>query len=227
MRLARIRSIRLTAVAILLCTVWLARPTAAAAQGGALGALVDNAHNAVGVGLWYSQATIHTEAAPDTATAEVRGYTAAMPDRITSRGPSFAISFGDWGLNLGFNEGNAPVNARADVNQTPGIPADDPYVISLRRTSRTVSVLYSPLHWLYVGYGQETGTMQFQQVSVGGVGETRRIGFSHKFYSFGLAMGFDPRTHDFGLVFTLYGKVPAARTNFAGQEFGAGVGFYL
>lgn len=227
MRLARRHSVRLTAAAIMLCSAWLAWPTAAAAQGGTLGALVDNARNAVGVGLWYSQSTIHTEAAPDGATAEVRGYTSAMPDRITSRGPSFGISFGDWGLNLGFNEASADVNARADVNQTPGNPADDPYVISLRRTSSTVTVLYSPLRWLYVGYGKESGTMQFEQVSAAGAGETRRIGFSHSFYSFGLALGFDPRTHDFGLVFTLYGKMPAARSNFAGSEFGAGVGFYL
>ena len=204
-------------------------PSLASAQGGnlGLGALSGGASNAVGFGIWYSQSTLHMDAANDATSSEAAGYIAASPGRLKNRGPSLSISFPNWGLNVGFNDASAPVNGRADVNRTPGNTADDPYVNSIRRTSRTVSILYNPLRWLYVGYGKETGTVEFDQISAAGQAEKHRLGFSGGFYSFGIAVGFDPRQHKFGLILALYSKIPASYTDFSGTELGAGIGFYL
>ncbi len=195
--------------------------------GSGLFSSVGGSKDAVGFGLWYGVSKVTLDAAQPTATNEVKGLSAATPSSFRSAGPSIGISYGSWGLNVGFNEGQANVGALADVNQTPGTTADDVYLISLRRTSRTVSVLVNPLRWLFLGYGKEEGSMEFSQVPAGGgTGVTRKLPFSNDFYSFGLACCFDPRQGGFGPIFSLYAKIPTKRGDFTASEIGAGLGVY-
>ena len=188
---------------------------------------VGGSKTAVGFGLWYGVSRVTLDAAQPTATNEVKGLTDATPSKFNSGGPSLGISYGSWGLNVGFNEGQTHVGALADVNQTPGNPADDVYLISLRRTSRTLGVLVNPLRWLFLGYGKEDGSMEYSEVPAGSpTGVTRKLPFSNSFYSFGVACCFDPRQGGFGPIFTLFAKIPTKRGDFTASEFGAGLGVY-
>jgi len=221
------------ALGLLLALGCVLRPAPVAAQISGFGPGIFSesfgkpGRSAVGFGLWYGESTLRFDAAGAGASNEVRGYTDTLPGSLRSRGPAFGISFGNWGLNIGFNEGQADLGRNADVLQTPGDNTDDNYVISLRRTSRTVTLVVNPLRWLFLGYGQEDGSMEFFQVLPGGTGSTRKLPFSYGFYSVGLAAGFDPRKGDVGPLFTVYAKIPAERGDFSATEFGAGIGLYL
>ena len=203
-------------------------PTHASAQVGNFGPgffTSGSSKSAVGFGLWYGASKIRLDAPQSSTSNEVKGLSDALPPTLTSAGPSLGVSFGSWGINAGYNVGQADVGAYADVNQTPGNTADDVYVITARRVSRTLSVIINPLRWLFLGYGTESGTMEFTETS-GTAGTVRKLPFSNSFYSFGLACCFDPSKGGFGPIFTFYAKLPVGRGDFTGSEYGAGLGIY-
>ena len=187
----------------------------------------DYQKGAVGFGIWYGVGTLTFDAPPETATAEVKGYTAVLPTKASGAGPALGLSFGSWGLTIAFSATQIEVKKKADVLQTPGSPNDDVFVQTARMTSRRVMLLYQPARFFFVGVGQEAGTMEFTQVSAAGEPQTKRIPIENEFYFVGLALGFDPTKGGFAPIVTVFTRLPASRGNFTGTVFGAGVGAFF
>jgi len=182
---------------------------------------------AVGVGIFYGTGEITVSAPPDSATAEVKGYSAVLPRTITGSGPALGLSFGRWGVVFGGDDNTININKPADVSGTPGNLGDDPFVRSARRVNRSISILWQPYRWVYFGLGQDNGTISFEQVSTAGVQETRRFNYASSFYSLGLAFGFDPSKNRVAPIVTVFTKVPTSLTPFSGVTNAVGLGMFF
>ena len=182
---------------------------------------------AVGVGIFYGIGTINLSGPPDNATTEQKGYAAVLPSQISGTGPAIGLSFGLWGLLFGADDNTHAINRSADVNGTPGNPADDVFVHSVRRVNRSITALWQPYRWVYFGLGRDMGSVSFSQNSAAGTKETRRFNYTDDFYSLGLAIGFDPTRHAIAPILTVFTKVPTTQTAFNGVTNGAGFGFYF
>ena len=187
----------------------------------------DYQKDAVGFGIWYGVGTLTFDAPPETATAEVKGYTAVLPTKASGAGPALGLSFGSFGLTVAFSDTQIEVKKKADVQQTPGSAGDDVFVQTARMTSRRLMLLFQPARFFYLGVGQEEGTIEFTQVSAAGETQTKRVAIDNKFYSVGLALGFDPTKAGFAPIVTVFARFPASRGNFSGTVFGAGVGAFF
>ena len=202
----------------------LALPSQAFAQS----ALFTEFKDATGVGIWFGGGTFKIDAAADSATPEVKGYTNIIPASISGIGPGVGVSFSSFGVNIGFSSFEEDLGGvRADVNQTPGNLADDVTVFSMKGTSTTIALLYQPVRWFYAGYGTEKGTIEFSQLSASGVQETRKLSIDYPFYSLGLAVGFDPTKSKIAPILTVFAKFPAKEGAFSGSTMGAGVGLFF
>jgi hypothetical protein len=182
---------------------------------------------AVGVGIFYGIGTINLAGPPDNATTEQKGYSGALPSQIAGTGPAIGLSFGQWGLVFGGDDNTVAINRFADVKGTPGNPADDVFVHSVRRVNRSITALWQPYRWVYFGLGKDMGSVSFSQTSAAGTKETRRFNFSDDFYSLGLAVGFDPTRNKIAPILTVFTKVPTTQTAFNGVTNAVGVGFYF
>lgn len=189
--------------------------------------LPDLSKAVVGVGIWTAVGEINFDAVRDSASNEVKGYTAVLPSRVQGAGFGIGLSFGIWGVNFGFDQGEADIGKFADVNQTPGNAGDDPFVEKVRRTNRALVVLYQPVRWFYAGVGRDTGKMEFKQISAAGAKETKSIGYENDYYSLGLAIGFDPATSVTAPFVTAFTKIPMERGDFSGTVSGIGVGLFF
>jgi hypothetical protein len=182
---------------------------------------------AVGVGIFYGIGTINLSGPPDNATTEQKAYSAVLPSQLTGTGPALGFSFGQWGLLFGGDDNTHVIDRSADVKGTPGNPADDVFVHSVRRVNSSITALWQPYRWVYFGLGKDMGSVSFSQTSATGTKETRRFNFSDDFYSLGLAIGFDPTRNKIAPILTVFTKVPTTQTAFNGVTNGAGFGFYF
>jgi hypothetical protein len=183
---------------------------------------------AVGVGLWYGFGRFTVNGAASNASNEVKGYTDVMPRNLDGGGPAIGFSFKSWGINYGHSEFDVDLKDRkADVKQTPGNTTDDVTVRALHVAVTSITVLYQPVRWFYLGYGKDQGTLEFKQYSALGTPETRRISVDNPFYSVGIAVGFDPTKKQFGPIATIFAKIPAEQKAFSGSTQAVGVGLYM
>lgn len=211
-----------SAILTLVAAGWI--PATAQAQS----ALFSQAEDAVGVGVWYGWGRFSVNAPSDLASDEVKGYTDILPSKMTGVGPALGVSFSSFGLNIGVVSAEEDLEAvRADVNQTPGNSTDDVTVLSMVSHTTSITFLYQPLRFLYLGYGSERGTIEFIQLSAGGMPERKKLPIDNKFYSVGLAIGFDPTQGKVAPILTVFGKIPADQSDFNGSSYGAGIGLFF
>ncbi len=180
----------------------------------------------VGIGIWYGVGSITFDAASSSASDEVQGYTDVLPSSAQGAGGAIGISFGDFGLNFGFDVGELEIDKLADIQQNSDV-SDDVLVIKARRINRSITVLFQPVRFFYLGFGTDIGTMEFVQKAPGEDRETNRIGYESPFYSLGVAIGFDPTESLVAPITTIYVKVPTSQTNFSGTVSGIGVGLFF
>jgi hypothetical protein len=180
---------------------------------------------AVGIGIYYGYGTMDLQAAPASASNEVKGYTDVLPSSIPGTGFAIGLSYGHWGFVVGQDDNTIGINKFADVNQTPGNAADDVYVMSVHRTNTSITVFWQPVRFFYFGLGQDMGSLAFDQINPNGQEVTHRIGYEHNFYT--LALGFDPEKNRVGPVFTIFTKRPTDPGNFDGPVNAVGLGIYF
>ncbi|PCI26684.1 MAG: hypothetical protein COB67_09860 [SAR324 cluster bacterium] len=182
---------------------------------------------AVGWGIWYGQGRGTVDAAPDSASQEIKAYTNVLPAEIEGGGIVLGLSFGTWGISIGQDDtGEISINKTADP-QGNGISSDDVTVLKVRRINRSFALIWQPARFFYFGVGEDTGHIEFQQTTSSGEKETKKIAYSNRFYSYGLAFGFDPKTNDLAPVFTFYVKHPISPGDFSGATTGLGAGLYF
>jgi len=199
-------------------------PTEASAQS----ALFTQTNDAVGLGVWYGWGSFSIDAPADDATDEVKGYTDIFPSSISGNGPAVGVSFSSWGVNIGWvNIDEDLQRTRADINQTPNDLTDDVTVLSVKAKTYSITLLYQPVRWFFAGYGREKGTMEFSQLNAAGAYETRKLPVDNPYYTFGLAVGFDPTRSQTAPIVTVFSKIPSERTDFNGSTYGAGIGLFF
>jgi hypothetical protein len=183
---------------------------------------------AMGVGLWYGFGRFTLNGASRGASNEVKGYTDVMPRNLEGGGAAIGFSFKSWGLNFGHSEFDVDLkNRKADVKQTPADNTDDVTVRALHVDITSITLLYQPLRWFYLGYGKDQGSLEFRQYSASGSPETRRLAIDNPFYSVNIAVGFDPTKNRIGPIATIFWKIPAEQKAFSGSTQAVGIGLYL
>jgi len=182
---------------------------------------------AVGVGIFYGIGTIALNAPPDTASAEVKGYSAVLPATIDGAGMAIGLNFGKWGIVFGSDDNTLEINKLADVLGTPGNTSDDMLVSTARRVNQSLTVMFRPYRWIYFGLGQDENTVSFNVTTPLGAQETHRFTTTSNFYSIGLAVGFDPEKNKVAPILTVYTKVPTERKDFGSSTTSAGFGVYF
>jgi hypothetical protein len=182
---------------------------------------------AVGFGFYYGVGVVNFEAPPSNASNEVKGYTDALPTSVLGTGLSVGISYGRWGLIVGANDDQGKINKYADVNQTPNNSADDVFVLSAHRINSSLTLVFQPVRYLFLGLGQNTGSISFDQINPNGTQTTRRVGYQNDFYSVGLAFGFNPESTNTGPVLAVFTEHPFAPGVFNGTINAVAVGWYF
>ena len=81
--------------------------------------------------------------------------------------------------------------------------------------------------FLYIGYGRDTGQIEFDQRLPNGKREINKVAFEYTFYSIGLAIGFDPTNNLISPIFAVYTKIPQSRNDYGGTVTGIGAGLYF
>lgn len=189
---------------------------------------------AVGLALWKAYGLFKFDAASSDASDEVKGYTDVLPREVDGEGIAFGWSYGSWGINVSADIVSEKINKFADINQTSEDSTDDVYVKRASRDNRSFTVLYQPLRFFALGFGQERGTMEFKQISASGVVETNRISYRRNIMNLGLAFGFDPNDVTVGPVIAAFYKIPSPiilpfpgdSSDFSGTTRGYGFGIY-
>ncbi len=185
----------------------------------------DYMKNAVGVGIWYGFGTMNLDAPPDSASAEVKGYHSVLPSSVPGSGAAIGLSYGSFGIQIGMDDGEMIINKYADIQQN-NVTTDDVYVKKARRRNLSIAFIFQPIRYVYVGYGEDRGNMIFEQRLPSSREETKRIGYNNKFYSVGVAFGFDPTKMAVAPVFTVYTKFHQSRDDFTGVILALGAGVY-
>ncbi len=181
----------------------------------------------VGVGIYYRSGSLGFSGTNGSVTNEVKGYADALPNSMTVTGYVIGVSYGHWGLTVGQDDDAVTVNRNADVNQTPGNAADDVFVKTMRRENSSISLLFQPYRFLFLGLGRDSGTVTFDQVSAAGAAGTRRFNVTSDYYSLGLGLGFNPFNDKLAPVLVAFFKQPLQNTPFAGTYSGFGLGVYF
>ncbi len=183
--------------------------------------------NIVGIGLWYGMGVMAFDTPPDSISNAIKGYNDIMPTSVTGGGPSLGVSYSDFGVNIGWNEGTIKLNSTADIYQTPGNTADDVFVNEAVWNTRSISILYQPLRYVYLGYGRDMGTMEIVHSASSGIGD-KKYSIESDFVSLGFAFGFDPEATDLKIAPIVSGfiKYPLTVKEFYGPTIGFGVGVY-
>ena len=182
---------------------------------------------AVGVGIFWGVGNLSLDAPPENASAEVKGYSEALPSEVEGAGPAVGLSFGTFGVIFGRDDNTIDVDATADVKQTPGVTTDDVFVKSARRVNTSITLSWQPHPVLLMGIGKDQGTVTFDQINPDGTRGHRAIGYDSTFYSLALFAGFDPTTHQIAPIITVFAKIPTARGIFGGTTLGGGLGIYF
>ncbi|MCP4295636.1 MAG: hypothetical protein GY786_08525 [Proteobacteria bacterium] len=186
----------------------------------------DYQKDAVGMGLWYGVGTLSFDAPKDSASNETKGYSDILPSTVEGQGYAIGLSYGSFGMNYGQDRGETTVNKSADIQQNSN-PGDDVYVYKVKRINRSLTILFQPFRYLYIGVGQDTGQIEFKQRSTLGINETKKIAYENNFYSWGLAFGFDPTKNTVAPIITIYSKIPQSRSSYYGVVSGMGLGVYF
>ena len=211
------------AALVLALAVWAGAPSPASAQQYAF----RNPGRVVGMGLWYGWSWINIEAPPETADPATKGFLEILPSTIEGQGGSFGLSYGTWGINVGYTFFDAHIDKKADIQQD-GDPANDVTVLAMQGRNLAVNLLFQPVYPLMLGYGQDRGTLAFQIVDPTGVGSTKKLRYENDFYVVGAAWGFRPDRPGTQFMFILYAKLPANMGDEVGSSaYGFGLGVYL
>lgn len=112
-------------------------------------------------GLYIGEFKMNIDAPPDTATDEIKGYTAVLPETIEGRIGVVQFGFSRFSLNISFIDSEFDINKSADIRQTPGNSADDVFVLSAIRKGVQLSLSYTPLSFITLGVGQDQSDMIF------------------------------------------------------------------
>jgi hypothetical protein len=182
---------------------------------------------AVGIGVFYAMGALTVDGAPANATPEIKGYTEILPTVIDGAGPGIGLSFADWGVVFGVDDNTLDINRSADVNGTPANPLDDVFVYSARRVNTSVTMVWQPYRWWYVGLGRDSGSVAFDQLNASGTRAIHKISYENDFYTVGLGIGFDPRRSKVAPVLTVFTKHPMSPGAFTGVTNAVGLGIYF
>lgn len=181
---------------------------------------------AVGVGVWYGAGYFKVDSPGDSVSEKVQGYTEVIPESVSGGGFAVSFSYGSFGLSFAEDNASVDINKYVDI-QGNSDQSDDPYVFSAKRVNRSVTVLFHPSRFVYVGYGFDTGFVKFDQRETDGSRKTESITYRNSFYSLSFAGGFDPTKSALAPIFTIYTKIPVAIGDFSGTTYGAGIGVYF
>lgn len=143
-------------------------------------------NDAQGIVLQYNKVTLNFSGALNTATDDVKGYTAILPNDIEGTVNTFGIVINGFVFSRSDEEADFSIGKLADVNQTPGVSSDDVYVDAAKLKSQLITVTFVPVNTgfflLRLGAGKRKGEIQFHQTSSGGVKEVNTVSFSNTFF---------------------------------------------
>ncbi len=180
--------------------------------------------NSLGFGLWLSTMNFKIPAAPDSAPADVKGYTEVLPSAMWGVGVGGGLNFNNFGLDIGLQRADASIRKSADIQQNDD-PSDDQFVLQVRRLSQSLSILHHPFSFFYYGYGEENGNFLFRVKVTEDRRQWKTIGFYQTYYLLGFIYGFDWATEPRPLVLLLniYAKLPTKTRSFGGPIYGIGI----
>ncbi|MBF0287061.1 MAG: hypothetical protein HQM14_04525 [SAR324 cluster bacterium] len=163
-------------------------------------------------------------AAPDSASARIKGYTDVLPASLWGAGVGGGINFNNFGLDIGIQRADASIRKSADIQQNEN-PDDDQYVLQALRIGQSLSILHHPVSFLYYGYGEENGNFLFRVKVAEDRRQWKTIGFYQTYYLLGLIYGFDwaAEPRPLVLLLNIYAKLPTKIRNFGGPVYGIGV----